>query len=469
MSELNINCPKCGHAFALTQALTGPLLETERRKTMLETEERLTHQAQHLADEAAKKARAESAATIASLQQQQATIQADLEKARTAELAAHNAKREADDAKRNVELEIVRRVTAQLNATTLQAREESAKDYQLELDTMRSQLATKDAKLTAAQEAELLARRAKQEADEAKREAELLVERRLDEERGKVREQALKERDDEYRLKLQEKDHQLFELKEKLDEAQRKADVGSPYIKGEVLEVDLHDLLADAFPTDIVERIKKGQKGGDVLQTVRNASGLVCGKIKWESKHTQNWSDAWLSKLREDQRAHKCDLAALVSDALPEDVEHFDFKEGVWVSGLSTALPMAAALRTGLIDTATARRAATGTDSSKDQAYQYLTGPEFRARVQGAVEPVAQMRNSLESEKRAAERQFAARDKQIQRVVLSLAGMYGDLQGLLGPSLPTVQGLALPEHAADALPPITPALLGDGADSAQAV
>ena len=281
-----------------------------------------------------------------------------------------------------------------------------------------------------------------------------------------MREQALKERDDEYRLKVQEKELQLQELKEKLDEAQRKAELGSVQRMGEVLEVDLFDTLSQAFPTDDLERVKKGQKGGDLIQTVRNTSGVVCGRIKWESKHTQNWSDTWLPKLREDQREHKCDLAALMSDVLPEGVEYFECIDGVWVSGLETIVPMAAALRRGLIDTASARRAAAGAASLKDQVYAYLTGPEFRARVQGLVEPVVELRNSLESEKRATARQFAAREKQIDRVGAGLAGMYGDLQGLVGASLPVVPELALPEaistqaHALS-LPAASPDAAGD--------
>jgi hypothetical protein len=554
MSDLTIECPNCGNPIELTEALAGPMLEAERRKAMVETERRLAFDAKAMVEEATNKARAESEGAIAELKRQKKTGEAELAKARQAEMAALKAKQEADDAKRSVdievarraaeqtvaarkdiakqyadeleaerrlaaaakatiedalkkargeheaaiaelkrqqksreaemdqaraaevaarqakqeadaakrsvEVEVARRVAEQTAAAADQAREEAAKQYAAEVESARSRIAATDGKLAEAQAAELDARRAKHEAEEAKREAELLVERRLDEERNKVRGQALKERDDEYRLKMQEKERQLSDLKEKLAEAQRKADLGSSQLRGDVLEVDLCDTLSSAFPGDTFERVKKGQKGGDVVHTVRNSSGLVCGKIKWESKFTQKWSNTWLPKLREDQRAFKCDLAALMTDVLPDDVKHFTLIDGVWVSGIPAAVPMAAALRSGLIAVATARRAAAGADSSKDQVYRYLTGPEFRARVQGAVEPVLQMRTSLDSEKRAAERQFAVRDKQIQRVVMSLAGMYGDLQGLVGPSLPTVQGLALP--APDAETQTNMLLVGEG-------
>lgn len=565
MSDLTIECPKCHYPFELTEALAGPMLEAERRKAIAQAEQRFASDAKAIAEEATRKARAESEAIIAEFERRREAGEAEVAKAREAELAARRAQQEADDAKgrvevevarrvseqaaaaaararedaanqhavaleeerrlaataratveealrkaraeseaaiaelsrqreaaeaqlaaareaevaarqakqdaddarRGVEVEIARRIADQLPAAADRAREEAAKQYAGELERVRNEIVAKDAKLAEAQDAEVAARRAKREAEEAKRETELLVERRLDEERGRVREQALKERDDEYRLKIQEKERQLSDLKDKLDEAQRKADQGSEQLRGDVLELDLYDLLASAFPDDQFERVKKGQKGGDVIHTVRTSSGVVCGRIKWESKYTQNWSDAWLPKIREDQRAAKCDLAAMMTDALPDGVAQFELIDGVWVSGIATAVPMAAALRRGLIDTAAARRSAASAASTKDQVYGYLTGPEFRARVQGVVEPVVEMRKSLEAEKRAASRQFAARDKQIERVVGNMAGMYGDLQGLAGPSFPTVEGLALPEPDAvvqaekDKLPAVETDSAGD--------
>lgn len=545
MSDLKIECPKCNHPFELTEALAGPLLEVERRQARAEAEQTLGARTAAAVANALEKARAEAAATIASLEQQKqaahaevakardaelvalkmkqeaedaklaidvevarrvaeqaaaaadrvrseaakqhaleleserrhaadaraaltaalakaqeksdATVaemkrkldahEAELAKARDAELAALNAKQEAESAKRGIEVEVARRVAQEVTAAADKARNEAAAQHTTEIESVRHALAEQEAKLAEAREAEVAARRAIREAEEAKRETELLVERRLDEERGKVREQALKERDDEYRLKVQEKELQLQELREKLDEAQRKAELGSVQRMGEVLEVDLFDTLSQAFPTDDLERVKKGQKGGDLIQTVRNASGVVGGRIKWESKHTQNWSATWLPKLREDQREHKCDVAALMTETLPADVTHFDLIDGVWVTSITTVVPMATALRRGLMETSMARRAAAGADSTKDRVYTYLTGQEFKARVQGIVEPVIEMRSSLDAEKRAAARQFAARDKQIDRVVTGLSGMYGDLQGTVGPSLPSVTGLALPEHA----------------------
>lgn len=449
MSSLTVECPHCHQPFELTEAIAAPIVEAERAKAMAEAARRVESERAEIEIRAQAAAESKFAEQIQAGQTAIAERDAQLEAAKQAQLAALNAKAEAEQAKRDVELTVRQRVDAQKSEIERQAREGAESEAATKLNAVNEALAAKDAKLKKAEEAELAALHAKAEAEEAKRQVELTVARRLDEDRGKVREQALKERDEEYRLKVAEKDKQLDDLKVKLAEVQRKADQGSQQLKGDVLELDLCDALTSAFPGDEVERVKKGQKGGDVIHTVRSNSGLICGRIKWESKHTQNWIPAWLPKLREDQRAAKCDLAALMSETLPDGITHFDVIDEVWVSGIGTVLPMATALRRGLIETATARRAAAGADSKKDIVYGYLTGSEFRARVRGVIEPIIEMRTSLETEKRSASRQFAVREKQLERMGLSLSGMYGDLQGLVGPSLPAVEGLALPKPDAD--------------------
>jgi hypothetical protein len=40
----------------------------------------------------------------------------------------------------------------------------------------------------------------------------------------------------------------------------------------------------------------------------------------------------WLPKLREDQRTAKAEIAVVVTQALPKNVEIFDLTDGVWIS-----------------------------------------------------------------------------------------------------------------------------------------
>lgn len=465
MSELNIQCPHCGKSIELTEALTGPVLQAERRKADADSERRLAAERRAIEEAAIARVRADDADVMAELRRASDMKDAELLKAKETEIASLKAIQQADEARRNVDLEVARRVGAEAEAAATQARAETAKQFTARLRAAESALADTDAKRKAAEDAELAALAAKREAEEMKRTAELAIARRLDEERGKVRDQAIRERDEEHRLKVADKDKQLADLKTQVDELQRRTEQSSPQLVGEVLEVDLFDLLTAAFPMDRFERVGRGQRGADVRQSVIGPGGPVAGVVLWEAKRTKTWSDGWLPKLRENQRAAKADVAVIASETLPPDVTSFDFIDGVWVSGYTTALPLAAALRQGLIETARARRAATGADQTKDIAYTYLMGAEFRRRVTGLLEPVIEMRAGLDAEQRSMTRLWSQRGKQIERMALGVAGIYGDLQGILGPNLPQVEGLTLPDAGTNDRPDTPRLESGDAADA----
>jgi hypothetical protein len=93
-----------------------------------------------------------------------------------------------------------------------------------------------------------------------------------------------------------------------------------------------------------------------VLQRVIGPLNQICGTILWESKRRKNWSDGWLPKLRDDQRAAKADIAVILSQVLPKEVETFGFLDGVWVADPKVALPVALSLRQSLIEISAARQ-----------------------------------------------------------------------------------------------------------------
>jgi hypothetical protein len=172
--------------------------------------------------------------------------------------------------------------------------------------------------------------------------------------------------------------------------------------------------------------------GADVIQKVFNKSGQFCGTIVWESKRTKVWSEGWLQKLKDDQRALKAEIAILVSEVLPKDINGFSQRSGIWISSFSSAIAVAQILRTQLIQLANARTAAVGKNEKMEALYGYLTSTEFRQRVEAIAEAFIQMESDLSEEKRVAEKRWAKRQKEIDRVFSNTAGMYGDLQGLLG-------------------------------------
>jgi hypothetical protein len=178
-----------------------------------------------------------------------------------------------------------------------------------------------------------------------------------------------------------------------------------------------------------------------MLHRVIGPLGQPCGTILWESKRTKNWSDGWLSKLRDDQRAAKAEIAVIVSQVLPKGVETFELIDGVWVTQPPAALPVAVALRNTLIEVAMARQASEGQQTKMELVYQYLTGPRFRQRVQAIVEAFGSMKEDLDKEKKAILKQWAKREEQIERVMQATVGMYGDFQGIAGKTIQEIEGL----------------------------
>jgi len=305
-------------------------------------------------------------------------------------------------------------------------------------------LQDRDAKLLAAQKTELDLRKERRQLQDEKDQFELDKQRAIDAERTTIREAAQKDADDQSRLKIAEKDKTIGDLQVKLQAALRQAEQGSQQLQGEIQELELESLLRTAFPQDSIEPVPKGEHGGDVIHKVAGPNGQHCGTILWESKRTKNWSDGWLSKLRDDQRTAKAEIALIVTQVLPKEVESFSLIEGVWVSSHRCAIPVAIALRHSLIELAAARQAGEGQQSKMELVYQYLTGQRFRHRIEAIVEKFADMHADLDKERKTMTKLWARRAEQIRCVVESTAGMYGDLQGIAGKTLQEIEGLQLP-------------------------
>lgn len=442
--DLSISCPHCGQSFPLTEALAAPMLEAEREKVHAEAKRHMAHERAEIEAQAKAAVEAKYAEEREAAAQATAERDAQIAAAKVAEIEALKAKEVAEQARRDIELHVQREVDARRGEIAKKAAEQASADMAAKIGEFEQTLALKDAKLKEAQAAEIEARRLKAEAEDAKREADLLVARQLDEERAKVRDAAYKERDDEHRLKVAEKDKQLEAMREQIEELRRKGNSVSQQLVGDVAELDLMDVLQQAFPTDRFERVAKGQNGGDLIQTVMSSAGAHSGTILWESKRTKNWQNAWLPKLREDQRAVTADIAVLATETLPADVTTFSQVDGIWVTSMQTIVPVAQALRTGLLEVATTRRAGALADTAKDKVFEYLTTPPFRQRMTRIVEAYEELRGDLDKEKKAMTAMWSRREKQLDRVLGGVTGFYGDLQGIAGSSMPTLEKLELP-------------------------
>ena len=318
-----------------------------------------------------------------------------------------------------------------------------------EINDLQVVVKQRDEKLAEAQKAQAELLRKKRELDDAKREMDLTVEERVQKVLANTRDQEKRKAEESLGLKVKEKEQTIASMQKQIEELKRKAEQGSQQLQGEVQELELESLLSTKFPLDRIRPVPKGEHGGDVLHGVIGPSGQPCGTILWESKRTKNWSNAWLSKLRDDQRAAKAEVAVVVSQSLPKRTETFDLIDGVWVTHLSAALPIAIMLRHTLIEIATARQTSEGRQTKIEMVYQYLTGPRFRQRVEAIVEAFSSMQADLHKEKRAINKQWAKREEQIDRVMQATVGMYGDFQGIAGKTLQEIEGLEL--RALDAL------------------
>jgi len=411
MAEPTIVCPQCRSEIKLTESLAAPLLEAVRRdyeQRLSQKDADMTKREQALAQgsESLEKAKATFDQQIAQrLEQERLRIAA--EEQRKAKLAFGN----------------------DLNH---KARE---------IQTLQEVLKERDAKLAEAQRVQAELTRKQRELDDARRELDLTIEKRVQADLGAERDKARKEAEDDLKLKVMEKDQTITAMQKQIEDLKRRAEQGSQQLQGEVQELELESLLAAKFPRDTIQPVPKGEFGGDVLQRVAGPSNQICGTILWESKRTKNWSDGWLPKLREDQRAAKAEIAVIISQALPKDIETFGFIDGVWVADPKVALPVALSLRQSLIEIAAARQASEGQQTKMEMVYGYLTGPRFRQRVQAIVEAFSSMREDLDRERKAITRQWAKREEQIDRVMSATVGMYGDLQGIAGKTLQEIEGL----------------------------
>lgn len=327
------------------------------------------------------------------------------------------------------------------------AREEAARQAQQradrELARLRDEITDQRRQLEEARAQELALRRRERELERARQELELTVARQLDAERARIVEEAQGRLRDEHRLKDAEKERQLADMRRQIDDLRRKADQGSQQLQGEAGEWQLESVLRESCRTDDITAVSQGVRGADITHTVLDTRGARAGCILWECKNTRHWNDAWIGKLKMDQRAMHADVAVLVTACLPRGVSRFGYIEGVLVTDFASAAGIAHVLRSQLIAVAHARTAALHKEERLELLHRYLTGTDFRHRVEALVEAFAQMRQDLDQERRAAERQWARRARQMEIVTLSVAGMYGDLQGLV-PALPSIAVLELP-------------------------
>ncbi len=338
----------------------------------------------------------------------------------------------------NIDKEVQRRLTADRKAIETAARDAA----EVELTAAKQELEEMTAKIRTAQENEIALRKAQRALEAEKNEFTLEMTRKMDTERSKIVEEANRRVADEFALKEAEWSKQRADLVRQTEELRRKAEQGSQQLQGETLELKIEGMLKEAFPHDEIAEVPKGVKGADIVLTVQTRTGVKCGSAVIELKRTKSWSDGWIEKVKADMRAAKADIAVIATAVMPKDAERIAQIDGVWVTDYKSLLGVILALRAGLLEVAKARSVALGRKDLASEVYSYVTSGEFKGRIETIVEAFSSMKENLDSERRAMEKIWAAREKTIVRATGAAAGIYGDLSGL-GTEMPEIPQLVL--------------------------
>lgn len=399
MSDQTIICPHCSKTIPLTQALTHQI---------------------------------ESAALA-----KVAEKKAELEKARAQLEEEKRAQTQLIDDKVRKQLETEKR---QLWA---RAQTEAAKQQEIKTKDLEAQVAEQEKKLAEAQQQELELRKRQRQLQEKEQAMELETQRRIDQEREKIRLETQKVEAERSQLTLQEKDKQLEIMRKTIEDLRRQGSQGSQQVQGEVGEDWLKQTLGDSFIQDLVEDVATGKLGGDILQRIQGRTGRTLATILWESKRTKAFAESWLDKLKSDQGLEKADVAVLVTTNLPKDIEGFGTRKGVWITTPQFVVALATTLRLQLIEISKVKQSLEGQDEKMTALYRYLTGAQFKNRVENLVMSFMAMKSDLETERNSLKRIWSKREKEIERMISSTAQMYGDLEGIVGGALPSIQQLEL--------------------------
>jgi hypothetical protein len=409
----NIICPNCKHEFPIGNALTQQI-ETDIRNKYLKVYN----------DDKQK------------LEAERAQVNKLMEQAKT-------------DAE-NQEKIITEKVKLQKGVLEQEAIKKAASEMQLQMELLNKELTEKEIKLKDSQARELQFLLKEKELKDKEAQFELTLQQKLQAERELLSEQIKKQELEKNSIK--EKDHQMqmLELKKQLEDQKRlteemvrKQGQGSMQLQGEVHELALEELLRSTFPFDAIDEVGKGVKGADAIHTIRNPLGQVCGKIIYESKNTKAFGGDWIDKLKHDMRSSQANIAVIVTETMPKDMERFGMKDGVWICNFSEIKSLAYVLRDSLIKIHAAQASQENKGDKMSLLYSYLTGTEFRQQIEAIVEGFSELQYGIQKEKNAMTKIWKEREKQLEKVLLNTTNFYGSVKGIAGNAIGDIKLLEL--------------------------
>ncbi|HPR58923.1 MAG TPA: DUF2130 domain-containing protein [Bacteroidales bacterium] len=404
-----ITCPNCGHSFDVEEALSGKLeahFKAEYERKVSEQAEKFNLEKKKLEEERNK--------LTEQKERQDELLKAELSKA--------------------LELE-----KKKIEKTTSETYEEKLKSLQEENEKRKSEN-------KALREKEVALMRQEAELREKQEELNLQVEKQILEKQKEIEDKARAKERESFELEKIKLLKQIDDNKKLAEEMKRKAEQGSMQLQGEVQELALEDLLSKSYPFDKVQEVPKGVSGADCIQTVINSMQQECGSIVYESKRTKNFANDWIEKLKQDQITCKADLAVIVTETMPSDMDRFGEKDGVWICGFHEVRSLSFVLREMLIKTQSVKISQENKGDKMELLYAYLTSNEFVQNIKRIVENYDDMIDQLNSEKKAMHKIWASREKQIWVVQENISALFGSIKGIAGKELETSNVLQLPDR-----------------------
>jgi hypothetical protein len=318
-------------------------------------------------------------------------------------------------------------------------RKNISSDFETKLRLLEQNNKDNEEKLKESRRKELDFLKKEQELKTKEEELDISVQKKLQQERvklsediRKLEEQKVAAKETEYQLKLKELEKQLEDQKKLADEMRRKSEQGSMQTQGEVQELLLEEMLRTAFPFELIEEVGKGVRGADCIQTVRNNFEQECGKIIYESKRTKDFGSDWIEKLKNDMRSQGADVAVIVTQAMPKDMNNFGEKDGVWICSFTEVKALAHMLREGILKIYNALKSQDNKGDKMHLLYDYLTSSEFAEQWKAIREGFLSMKMSIQRERDAMEKLWKQREKQLDKVLLNAAHVRGSIEGIAG-------------------------------------
>lgn len=423
MNIPTIHCPECNTEIKLSETLAADHLEAERashRKAMADLRSSVDQKTQAIAEREQKLANAES--------RMQETLASETERL----------KKQFAQTLETDRTQLVEKIRSEVHD-----------ELALRVADTEKRLAQKDEQLKQAEALELESHKRMTDAEEKERQAELQVQRRLQEERTAIRAQALNELSEESQKKIAEKDQIIEQMNKRIEQLARQADSKSQQLQGDLEEQHILNRLREHFPTDELVRIPRGRNGADIVFKVKTPSGKLAGTVLIEVKDTQHFDNKWIGKLKSDTHDQKTDVGVIVSRAMPAGVEFMEQREDIWICRADILVPLITALRNEIQQVSRMKSTKELSEAKKDIVFDYLTSTDFTRRVTTMVDGYESMRSSLDKQKRQFHQRMAEQERALDNMLTGLSGVYGDLSQRAGASLKPVAGLELDDLIED--------------------